>query len=120
MIEACPEDSRRIPQALKICQIITLNNDAIIRGFHCPAGTLIFCRERNPAKSINKAAVGAIRPRNVQGGISLRAIFKNGHDVPQPIIMAISKSKLDFVRPVFILQELQLKKAGVSSTRFFN
>ena len=78
MIEACPEASRRIPQALKICQIVILNNEAKIRGFHCPAGTCNFCRKIKPAKKINKAAVGAIRPRYVQGGISFRPIFNNG------------------------------------------
>ena len=49
------------------------------------------------------AAVGAIRPLNVQGGISFRLIFKNGHEVPQPIIMAISKNHPDFVRVCFFI-----------------
>ena len=30
------------------------------------------------------AAAGAIRPRNVHGGISVRAIFRNGQEIPQP------------------------------------
>jgi hypothetical protein len=98
MIDACPEASSRIPQALKICQIVTLNNEAKIRGFHCSAGTLNFCREIKPAKKINKAAVGAIRPRYVQGGISFRPIFRNGHEVPQPIIMMIRIMYPDLVR----------------------
>ena len=120
MMDACPEANRRIPQALKICQIITLNNDATISGFHCPVGTVIFCRKTMPAKNMNKAAIGAIKPRKVQGGISSRPIFKNGHEVPQPNIMTISKKYPVFVRPVFsIFHKIMAKKTGVSSAGHF-
>jgi hypothetical protein len=82
---------------------------------------LNFCREINPVKKINRAAVGAIKPRYVQGGISFRPIFRKGHEVPQPIVMMISSTYPNLVRPFLSIYFKTMKRAGVHNAGpFFN
>jgi len=50
---------------------------------------------------MTRAAVGAIRPRNVNGGISARAIFRNGQETPHPKIATARKMYACAVRPLF-------------------
>jgi hypothetical protein len=52
------------------------------------------------------------------GGISLRLIFKNGHDVPQPIIMAMSKNHPDFVRFFSIFKNYSKKNQRLKRWSF--
>ena len=40
---------------------------------------------------ILNAAVGAIKPRNVHGGISNKAIFRKGQETPQPNMATASR-----------------------------
>ena len=91
MIEACPDPIRRMPMALSMCQRVMLRPDASNSAPHWWRGTRTLCFKKKAMPKVKTAAVGATSPRKVQGGISLRAIFRNGQAVPQPIMTSINK-----------------------------
>ncbi len=66
--------------------MVMLKAAAIRISFHCFSGESSLCLKISPKKIKTIAALGAIRPRNVQGGISDKAIFRNGQESPHPII----------------------------------
>ncbi len=66
--------------------MVILKAAAMRISFHCFSGESSLCLKTSPKQIKTIAALGAIRPLNVQGGISDNAIFRNGHESPHPII----------------------------------
>ena len=66
--------------------MVMLKAAAMRISFHCFSGESSLCLKTSPKQIKTIAALGAIRPLNVQGGISDNAIFRNGQESPHPII----------------------------------
>ncbi len=66
--------------------MVMLKAAAIRISFHCFSGESSLCLKTSPKQIKTIAALGAIRPLNVQGVISENAILRKGQESPHPII----------------------------------
>ena len=62
--------------------MVMLKAAAIRISFHCFSGESSLCLKTSPKQIKTIAALGAIRPLNVQGGISDNAILRKGQESP--------------------------------------